>query len=189
MALNQAYYKLWFESFELSNSSGHRDKIGLRLRKRQKLPTEVVAECENKKLDLFELLTSCSRSYFYDYPVGTKFLINAKLNNKEGRGTFFYSPPTWKPFEIVETKSSSSRGTKRERRMKKASPQKDTKISQTRFNDMLIKAVSDKDVAHAIAAAIVPMIDIEHEFDKELDQNLNKISKEIDRLKKTLRSV
>jgi len=57
MALDQDYHQLWFVSFELSNSSGHGDKIGLRLRKKQKPPSEIVVECDERGLDPFDLLT------------------------------------------------------------------------------------------------------------------------------------
>jgi hypothetical protein len=102
MALEQDYYPLWFESFELSKTSGHRDKIGLCLRKGQELPEEIEDECSDKGLNPFELLTECSRSLFYDYPVGTEFLLKTKLTDKEGGGTFFYTHYTWAPLEIVK---------------------------------------------------------------------------------------
>lgn len=62
----------------------------------------MVAECANKGIAPYDLLTEYSRSLFYDYPVGTEFLLKTKLTDKEGGGTFFYTHYKWDPFEIIE---------------------------------------------------------------------------------------
>ncbi len=102
MALDQSYYQLWFHSFELANASGHRDPIQLKLVEGQKLPTEISEECLVRSLDAFELLTECSKSLFYDHPIGTKFLLKAKLTDREQKGTFFYTSYKWKPIKVEE---------------------------------------------------------------------------------------
>ncbi len=100
MATNQKYYELWFENFDLGSGSGRRDRIQLRLVKNQNLPVEVVQECNNKKLDPYDLLTECSKSLFYDYPLQTRYLLKVKLTNREGKGTFFYTSYKWTPIKI-----------------------------------------------------------------------------------------
>lgn len=101
MALKQNYYKLWFESFTLKNISGHRNNVQLKISIDQIIPNEIYIECESRSASPKELLTECSRSFFNEYPVGTKFLLKAKLTDREGGSLFFYSYPGWKPFEIV----------------------------------------------------------------------------------------
>jgi hypothetical protein len=68
----------------------------------QKLPTEITEECQARKLNAFELLTECSKNLFYNYPLGTKFLLKAKLTDREKKGTFFYTSYQWKPLRIEE---------------------------------------------------------------------------------------
>jgi hypothetical protein len=42
----------------------------------------------------------CSKELSYDYPVGTKFRIKAKLSQREGLATFVYSHYKW-PYEVL----------------------------------------------------------------------------------------
>lgn len=100
MALDQNYHTLWFESFRLTKISWHRDPIQLKLVSGQKLPLEILDECDSRKTNPFELVTECSKSLFYDHPVGTKFLLKAKLTDREGVGLFFYTYYRWKPTQI-----------------------------------------------------------------------------------------
>ncbi len=105
MALpNQKYHELWFESVVLESTSGHRDAVALRLTSDQKLPEEVETECDNRSLRPDALLLECSKD-LRSHPPGTKFLIRAKLTDREGKGTFFYTSCQWMPIEIVEPKS------------------------------------------------------------------------------------
>ncbi|WP_420208038.1 hypothetical protein [Candidatus Electronema sp. JC] len=103
MALNQEYHKLWFESFVLESTSGHRDAVALRLTRdqSQNLPEEVETECDNRSLDPSDLLLECSKDLRSSHPPGTKFLFKAKLTDREGERPFFYTNYHWKP-EIVE---------------------------------------------------------------------------------------
>ena len=101
MALKQGYYKLCFKSFTLKNTSGHRDSIQLKISLGQNIPNEIFIECASRSASPNELLTECSRSFFHEYPVGTKFLLKAKLTDRKGGGLFFYSYPGWKPFQII----------------------------------------------------------------------------------------
>lgn len=43
---------------------------------------------------------SCSNTMRKAYPLGTKFLVHAKLTQREGGKLFLYSPPNG-PFEVV----------------------------------------------------------------------------------------
>lgn len=100
MALDQSYYQLWFHSFRLENTSGHRSSVQLKLIPNQELPNEIIDESALRLVDPFVLVTECSRKLFYDYPVGTKFLLKAKLTDREGVGLFFYTSFRWKPLQI-----------------------------------------------------------------------------------------
>ena len=104
MALDQNYYRLWFESFQLSNTSGHRDAVQLRLKKGQDLPKEIINECQDRTVNPYILITSRNRTLSNNYPVGTQFLLKVKLNDREGSGLFFYTSYKWVPYEIIEAK-------------------------------------------------------------------------------------
>jgi len=105
MALNQDYYQLWFESFKIDSTAGHRDPIQLHLVKDQDLPIEILDECKNRSIDPFSLLTECNKNLFYDYPVGTKYLLKSKLTNREEGGLFFYTYYGWSPLKIIKAKN------------------------------------------------------------------------------------
>lgn len=104
MALNQSYHRLWFKSFRLGSRSGHQDAVQLSLVSGQTLSDEIINECKLRSIDPFSLITSRNRILSNNYPVGTKFLIRAKLNDREGGGMFFYTPYHWTPYEIVKPK-------------------------------------------------------------------------------------
>lgn len=87
MAQNNTYEKILVESFIPSDPSGKHGKIHIRPVDGYKYPSTLQVEC-SKKL---------SR----DYPVGTKFLLQAKLTDREGGGEYIYSSYRWK-FEVVE---------------------------------------------------------------------------------------
>lgn len=101
MALKKDYHKLWFESFRLDSTSGHRDEIQLHLEYGQDLPTNVLKICTERSIDPFSLLTECSKNLLYDYQVGTKFLLKSKLTDRENGGLFFYTHYKWEPFKIL----------------------------------------------------------------------------------------
>lgn len=105
MALQQSYYRLWFVSFRLSIKSGRRDPIQLKLKANQTLPPEIISECKARKQQPFNLLTECCREYFTnltEYPVGTVFLLKAKLTDREGGTMFFYSYFGWRAIKLVK---------------------------------------------------------------------------------------
>lgn len=100
MALKQNYYELWFESFILDKISGHNSNVQLHLLNPQSIPEEIHNICYSRDISPFDLLTECNKAFFTDYPVGTKFLLKAKLTDREGEGLFLYSYYGWKPLEI-----------------------------------------------------------------------------------------
>lgn len=106
MALQQSYHRLWFVSFRLPpNTPGHRDPVALKLKPNQTLPSEVAAECKARRQKPFRLLTECKRDYFTNfpvYPIGTEFLLEAKLTDREGGTMFFYSSYRWKAIRVVK---------------------------------------------------------------------------------------
>ena len=92
---------MWFESFHCSRPAIH-DPIQFRLVRGQKLAEEISSECAARPVDPYTLLTECSRGLFYDYPVGTRFLLKAKLTDNRGSKPFFYTNFNWPPLEIVQ---------------------------------------------------------------------------------------
>ena len=102
MALKQSYYDLWFVSFRLLSTSGHRDAIHLKLKRNQNLPPEIAEECKVRSQDPFSLLTECNRDYFTNYPVSTEFLLTARLTDREGGTMFFYSSYRWQAIDVVK---------------------------------------------------------------------------------------
>ena len=107
MALKQNYYHLWFESFILEKTSGHKSEIQLKLVPNQKLPSEITNECNKKSTDPYSLITACNTDLFNNYSIGTKFLLKAKLNDREKEGLFFYSYFGWEPLEITLPQSNA----------------------------------------------------------------------------------
>lgn len=101
MALKQNYYELWFESFILDKVSGHSSYVQLHLLNPQSIPEEIQDMCNSRGISPFDLLTECNKAFFNDYPVGTKFLLKAKLTDREGEGLFLYSYYGWKPLKIT----------------------------------------------------------------------------------------
>lgn len=75
------------ESFVPDDSSGKHGKTHIRPVAGHKYPSTLQVEC-SKKL---------SR----DYPIGTKFLLQAKLTDREGGGEYLYSSYRWK-YEVVK---------------------------------------------------------------------------------------
>lgn len=104
MALEQNYHKLWFVSFHLQVTTGHRDPIQLKLIPDQEIPDEVVRECKLRLIDPYTLLTSRKENLVSDYPVGTKFLLKVKLTDRDGGGLYFFNYHKWEPIEIIMSK-------------------------------------------------------------------------------------
>ena len=103
MALSQGYHEMWFESFYIYPIGGRRDPIQLKLVKKQDLAKEIINECASRPVDPYALVTECSKNLFYDYPVGTKFFLKAKLTDRRGSNPFFYTNFNWPPLEIVQS--------------------------------------------------------------------------------------
>jgi len=78
---NEPYRQVVVESYRARVTSGLHGDIHIRPIAGQGLPTGLQVEC-SKKL---------SR----DYPVGTRFRIQAKLTDREGGGEYLYSFHRW----------------------------------------------------------------------------------------------
>lgn len=86
MAQHNAYEPVWVESYRPSSTSGLHGSVHLR-------PVEGQGYTAN-------LHVECSKGLSRDYPVGTRFLLRAKLTDREGGGEFLYSFHGWPPLEI-----------------------------------------------------------------------------------------
>jgi hypothetical protein len=84
---DEPYRMLVVESFKPSATSGLHGEIHIRPVAGQSIPTALHVEC-SKKLSM-------------NYPVGTKFRIQAKLTDREGSGEYVYSHPRW-PVEVLK---------------------------------------------------------------------------------------
>jgi len=82
-----SYETVMVESFIPNNTSGKHGKIHIRPVSGYKYPTSLQVEC-SKKLS-------------HDYPIGTKFMLQAKLTNREGGGEYLYSSYRW-GFEVIK---------------------------------------------------------------------------------------
>ena len=83
---DEPYIRVVVESFVPTSTSGLHGAVHIRPVDGQGLPTTLHVEC-SKKL---------SR----DYPVGTRFIIRAKLTDREGGGKYLYSYHGW-PVEVL----------------------------------------------------------------------------------------
>jgi len=84
---HETYRPVVVESFRPSSTSGLHGGIHIRPVAGQGVPTTLHVEC-SKKLSK-------------DYPVGTKFRIQAKLTDREGAGEYLYSYFGW-PVEVLK---------------------------------------------------------------------------------------
>ncbi len=84
---DETYRTVVVESFRPSSTSGLHGGIHIRPAVDQGIPTTLHVEC-SKKLSK-------------DYPVGTKFRIQAKLTDREGGGEYLYSYFGW-PIEVLK---------------------------------------------------------------------------------------
>lgn len=85
---NEPYVSVVVESYKPSSTSGLHGSVHIRPVPGQGYSSQIKVEC-SKAL-------SSSR-----YPVGTKFRLQAKLTDREGKGDYLFSHHSW-PFEIVE---------------------------------------------------------------------------------------
>jgi len=87
MTQDNEYEMVLVESFIPIEPSGKHGKVHIRPVAGGKYSSKLAVEC-SKKLSL-------------DYPVGTRFMLQAKLTDREGGGEYLYSSYRWK-FEIVK---------------------------------------------------------------------------------------
>jgi len=85
--LNEPYRMVVVESFKPLATSGLHGEVHIRPVAGQGIPTTLHVEC-SKKLPR-------------DYPVGTKFRIQAKLTDRDGGGEYLYSYFRW-PVEVLK---------------------------------------------------------------------------------------
>ena len=86
MAQDNPYEKVLVESFISKNTSGKHGKIHIRPVAGYKYPSTLHVECSTKLSK--------------DYPIGTKFILTAKLTDREEGGEYLYSYFGWK-YEVV----------------------------------------------------------------------------------------
>lgn len=84
---DESYRTVIVESFRPSSTSGLHGGVHIRPIAGQGVATT--------------LYVQCSKSLSNDYPVGTKFRIQAKLTDREGGGEFLYSYFRW-PVEVLK---------------------------------------------------------------------------------------
>lgn len=89
MAKNNVYESVLVESYKSNNTSGKHGKIHIRPVAGHKYSSTLQVECSKKLSDL-DL-----------YPLGTKFLIQAKLTDREGGGEYLYSYFRWS-YEVMD---------------------------------------------------------------------------------------
>lgn len=87
MAQDNSYEMVLVESYIPDDPSGKHGKVHIRPVAGHKYPASLQVEC-SKKLS-------------GDYPVGTKFLLQAKLTDRESGGEYLYSSYRWK-YEVVK---------------------------------------------------------------------------------------
>lgn len=86
--LDEDYELVEVESYMPDRTSGLHGKVHIRPVPGQKHPTTLRVECSKTLSDLTR------------YPLGTRFVINAKLTDREGGPPFLYSSWRWK-YDVV----------------------------------------------------------------------------------------
>ena len=81
MAKNTSYIYVVVESYIAENTSGLHGSIHIRPVKGEQFPQSIKVEC--------------SKALSKNYPVGTKFKIQAKLTDRNGSGDYLYSSYRW----------------------------------------------------------------------------------------------
>ena len=87
MAQDNPYEMVLVESYILTEQSGKHGKVHIR---------PIAGHKYSPDLDV-----ACSKKLSRDYPVGTRFVLQAKLTDLEGGGEYLYSSYRWK-YEVVE---------------------------------------------------------------------------------------
>ena len=80
------YEEVLVESYLPANTSGKHGKVHIRPVAGYKYPVTLQVQCSKKLSN--------------DYPVGTKFILQAKLTDREGGGEYLYSSFRWK-YEVI----------------------------------------------------------------------------------------
>jgi hypothetical protein len=89
----EPYLKVEVESYRPNNTSGLHGKVHIR---------PVAGKGYGANLHV-----RCSKSLSENYPVGTRFLITAKLTDREGGGEFLHSHHNW-PYQVLDTLKSQT---------------------------------------------------------------------------------
>lgn len=84
---SEEYHHIIVESFLPRNTSGKHGPVHIR-----PLP--------NQDPYRTNMYVACSKKLSYNYPVGTKFRIRAKINQVEGGADYVYSHYLW-PYEVL----------------------------------------------------------------------------------------
>ncbi|GAA3715771.1 hypothetical protein GCM10022268_25460 [Sphingomonas cynarae] len=92
MAKDTDYETLVVESFLPSRTSGLHGKVHVRPVEGQGHPTTLKVEC--------------AKPLSEEYPVGTRFLIRAKLTDRADGGEYLYSSWRW-PVEVISQPNSN----------------------------------------------------------------------------------
>lgn len=87
MAQDNPYEMVLVESYIPNHLSGKHGKVHIRPVPGGKYPSSLAVEC--------------SKELSNNYPVGTKFLLQAKLTDRKGGGEYLYSYFRWK-YEVIE---------------------------------------------------------------------------------------
>mgnify|MGYP001392278706 CR=1 FL=1 len=82
------YEWIWVESYKPKVKSGLHGRVHVRPIAGGRYSTNLHVECSKTFSDTEQ------------YPLGTKFLIKAKLTNREMGGEFLYSSYRWAPREV-----------------------------------------------------------------------------------------
>lgn len=83
MAQDNPYEMVLVESFIPDMASGKQGKVRVRPVAGHKYSSSLYVECAKKLRE--------------DYPVGTQFILRAKLTDRKGEGEFLYSNPRDEP--------------------------------------------------------------------------------------------
>jgi hypothetical protein len=85
---DEDYELVEVESYMPDRTSGLHGKVHIRPTPGQRFGTDLRVECSKALIDLTR------------YPLGTRFVINAKLTDREGGPPFLYSSWRWK-YDVV----------------------------------------------------------------------------------------
>lgn len=89
MAQANDYELVLVESYIVNNTSGKHGNVHIRPVEGKKYTSELQVACSKSLSD-----PKC-------FPVGTKFMLQAKLTDRASGGKYLYSHPRWK-YEIVK---------------------------------------------------------------------------------------